>query len=545
MPFLTGTMGSPRNRVYIPKYGFADKPRPDLEPGYTPGALGGPSPSSPTSMSRRVTRRVAPIVPITNTLLSLGGATGQVPTPLVTPPELEEKTLGDPRLQELVDAARDDRLRLNRGGLLTTPRTRRVVRGLTGARRRLAGASGINTGLGPNADAFADALQRSTGFSPRAVGAWVASEGGAFENGGEAGPQNWLGVGYPGEPTPFGRSAYFSGSPRRAGRATGQWIKGEIGDEYGYGAAPTIEAMIPAAAGGTDQDFINALAASQWGTNVAHVAENLANVSVSQDPGAQRAYRRAATRARRAGIDPQSIAPPAGAPEATLVSQRQGPYAGSRRVVSSLLGQPVWGDKEPGHSAGGMHDPANPDAYAQDIGSAYTQGNPAEGEPAYGQGTVSEVVENLRRRGAEIPSDFQLGSNWEGNVDGYDIEFLTAPHGTGPHIHLGAEWTGEAAPSGTYAGAPGGVGGTAATLISAGVPAPLVGQAVAQAQAQPMIPLSPIEAPITTEVPLPEGYADAPSSGAPDGEDESRALLDLLTAAYAPALVGTRRRRRA
>ena len=117
-----------------------------------------------------------------------------------------------------------------------------------------------------------------------------------------------------------------------------------------------------------------------------------------------------------------------------------GPYAGSRRFVSKLVGQPVYGDKEPGHAGGGMHDPVNPMAYAQDINRP--GGRPSEGEPAFSEQTVDEIVRNLRSQGADIPGpkQFSLGENWEGPVKGYDVKFLTAPHGSGPHLHIGAEY---------------------------------------------------------------------------------------------------------
>lgn len=135
-----------------------------------------------------------------------------------------------------------------------------------------------------------------------------------------------------------------------------------------------------------------------------------------------------------------------------------GPYSGSRAMVRMLLGSSVRGDKEPGHSVGGMHDPNNPNAYAQDIGSAGA--NAAENEPSYSQATVSRVVRRLRKMGADIPKDFKLGQNYEGVVRGYQIEFLTAPHGTGDHIHLGAQWGTSPSSSGVSGGASATGGGT-------------------------------------------------------------------------------------
>ena len=261
-------------------------------------------------------------------------------------------------------------------------------------------------------------------------------------------------------------------------------------------------------------------------------------------------YLKRARVAKRLGIPLPGAGPVSGTPGAAQpvsLEKRPGPYAGSRRIVSSLLGQPVWGDKEPGHSAGGMHDPANPVAYAQDIGSAYTEGNPSEGEPPYSQDTVSGVVRRLRGRGADIPANFALGENWEGGVGGYDIEFLTAPHGTGPHIHLGAEYSGEAPPPGTYSGSPGSTSGQAASLVAAGAPAPLVGQAVAASNQRPPVALTSIAPPISTEVALPEDFQDLTSSGAPEPEGDDDYLLNLLSQIYQPqpgALVPQRRRRR-
>lgn len=162
-------------------------------------------------------------------------------------------------------------------------------------------------------------------------------------------------------------------------------------------------------------------------------------------------------KARRKGTTPRA-------------AQRKGKYAGSQKVVRELLGSKVRGDKEPGHSAGGMHDPANPAGYAQDIGSAGP--NRAEREPrsGYSQQTVSRIARKLRARGAKIPKDFKLGQNWTGTVQGYDIELLTATHGTGPHIHIGAEWTGGGTSSGGVSAPPSSFAGTGG--VSGGTTAP-------------------------------------------------------------------------
>jgi len=217
---------------------------------------------------------------------------------------LGPKTLGDVNAAELARARRLGTVRVSKQGVITTPAGRNAVNELRAARQYAGARNRIETGLGPNADAFAKALADYTHLNPRAVGAWVASEGGAYEAGGAAGPQNWLGVGYPGHPTPFGQSPNFSGTPERAGRATGAWMEGKIGAGYGYRAAPGIQAIVPAAAHAGPRAFVDALSASGWGTDVSHVQQNLASVRVHSDPQAVKALQVAKQNARAEGINP-------------------------------------------------------------------------------------------------------------------------------------------------------------------------------------------------------------------------------------------------
>lgn len=130
---------------------------------------------------------------------------------------------------------------------------------------------------GDEAKEFAQYLAKYTGLDPQFVGAWVQSEGGGYAAGGEAGKNNWLGVGYPGEPTPFGRSSYFEGGPKKAAKATADWIKGTLKGVpgYEYAAADGIKAIIPRAAGKGPKAALEALEDSGWGTDVSAVAQNL------------------------------------------------------------------------------------------------------------------------------------------------------------------------------------------------------------------------------------------------------------------------------
>lgn len=80
---------------------------------------------------------------------------------------------------------------------------------------------------------------------PKLAGEWVKQEGGGWGShgvsGGEAGEQNWLGVGYPGHTTSMSESHYFNGvTPKQAAKNTALWLEGKIGHEYGYKAADSI-----------------------------------------------------------------------------------------------------------------------------------------------------------------------------------------------------------------------------------------------------------------------------------------------------------------
>jgi hypothetical protein len=218
-------------------------------------------------------------------------------------------TLGVPQLRQVVQAARNDQLGVNQNGKLTIPATRRAARDLKEAKQEAARSGGGIEGIthGPQATRFANTLTRLTGIHPKAVGAWVQAEGGGWGgsgvSGGEAGKNNWLGVGYPGHQTPFARSPHFNTTPERAAKATAEWMEGKLGDEYDYGAAPSIETILPRSKGKGPQAFLQALADSGWGTTVEHVAQNLSMIrNRPADPEAVQKLQAAKQEARRLGI---------------------------------------------------------------------------------------------------------------------------------------------------------------------------------------------------------------------------------------------------
>ena len=218
------------------------------------------------------------------------------------------RTLGKPTIAQLTAAERKGQLQLNRKGRVTVPATRKAAHELTQA-RRVASDSGQIEGIthGPQAERFANTLAKLTGIDPKAIGAWVQAEGGGWGgtgvSGGEAGKNNWLGVGYPGEQTPFSQSPYFNRSPEEAAKATAEWMEGKIGHEYDYRAAPSIQQIIPRSRGRGPKAFLDALAASGWGTTVSSVAQDLSGITVSPpDPKAAQRLAAAKTQAQQLGI---------------------------------------------------------------------------------------------------------------------------------------------------------------------------------------------------------------------------------------------------
>jgi hypothetical protein len=115
---------------------------------------------------------------------------------------------------------------------------------------------------------FAQYLSHYSKLPPKLAGEWVKQEGGGYSNGGEAGKNNWLGVGYPAHPTSFSQSPYFNGSPKRAAKATAEWMEGKIGSQYGYQAAPSIQGIARMAKEGAPESEIRAYieGPSAWGT---------------------------------------------------------------------------------------------------------------------------------------------------------------------------------------------------------------------------------------------------------------------------------------
>lgn len=161
---------------------------------------------------------------------------------------------------------------------------------------------------------FAEALSKYSGLPPKLTGDWALREGGGWGSdgvsGGEAGEQNWLGIGYPGEQTDMSRSSYFNGvSPEEAGKNAARWIRGEIGGEYSYKAAPSIQAIDDLVKqGASDQEIRDYIAGpSMWGTGEIPNSPQVRVIPGTPTPQARQDLREAKARARNLGLNPDEL----------------------------------------------------------------------------------------------------------------------------------------------------------------------------------------------------------------------------------------------
>lgn len=306
---------------------------------------------------------------------------------------------------------------------------------------------------------FINTVAKETGLSPRVIAAQVLAEqsGDAATQREAEGNHNWLNIGYFDDgPDPGITGDAGWRSAKSAGKLTAAFFKGQK-----FGASQGIRNVLNTA-GRSDAEQMSALVNSGWASSGYGGTLQGTYSQISTKPKNVKKYRQAKRNLKiqkkklnKFGIQPKTKA-------SRDPFKLPGPHDGSQAMVSQLLGQKVKGDKEPGHSPTGYHSIAG--AYAQDIGSA--GGNAAEGEAGlgYNQQTLGKIVRNLRKKGAKVP-DLKIGDNWSGTVKGYDIQLITEVHGSGPHIHLGAKWNGQATGSGVVSGG-GAVGGGGATVVS-------------------------------------------------------------------------------
>lgn len=234
--------------------------------------------------------------------------------PSLTPP-LEQKTLGDPTAQQILQANQKGTLEVNKAGKLTIPSTRSAAQDLTAAKAEYqAKAIPHVTGLlNDEQERFAISLSKHSRIPLKLAAEWTLQESGASSAGagGEAGEQNQLGVGYPAHPTSFSQSPYFNNTtPEAAGKATAEWMEGKIGANYDYQAAPSIEGIPRLAKSGASEDEIRAYieGPSAWGTGA--IAQSGVTVSGGNaPPGVTRRLHTATTAAKDLGIPVRAATP--------------------------------------------------------------------------------------------------------------------------------------------------------------------------------------------------------------------------------------------
>lgn len=367
-----------------------------------------------------------------------------VPSPNAKPETFQgAKTAGEPSRRELQKAAKAGTLRVNQRGFATTPEVRKVGGELRQLRKKARRSNAPLPGLGPEESKVARKVLR-TGKKKGATRKELlaAAETGLVESGfknlgyGDADSEGWRQ-----ERT----SIYGTAEPRNVKAGAANFFSESVTDTGGTrGRGMTAGELAQAIQGSAYPERYD-----ERKPEAAAILKAFERGGLK--PGQQKRLQKVSKKARKLGL---KAAKPKGAASPSP-KKFPGAFEGSRDMVRKIVGTPVRGDKEYGHSTGGDHQPVagggSPAAYAQDINGD----NPSEHEPPYTQGTLDKITKNLRKLGADVPH-MVLGDptagNWEGVVKGYRIQILTNEGGEVSHIHVGARYTGDETSSGSYSG---------------------------------------------------------------------------------------------
>lgn len=407
--------------------------------------------------------------PVKQSLLKQGTAKAKTEKTLKSKPVTYEgnKTAGTPTLKALEAGSKSGTLKVNKKGFVTTRPVRRVGKELKQAKKAVAKAKPRIKGIthGPAATRFAERLAKETGLDAKAVGAWVQAEGGGSSgsgvSGGEAGRNNWLGVGYPGYQTSFAKTPQFNLGPERAAKATANWMRGKTGGAHTYNAAQGIEEIIPKAKGKGSAAFLRALDESGWGTGVENVAANLSSVSAdrgSGNPKAAKKLKKVKAKAKKLGLhagkpNKQS----GGSYPAKKAKKLKGAWAGSRTPIMRAVKGLGW--------IGGKRTPEENAAVEGATDSDHLTTNISTFAADIDPGT--EIAEKVAKRlGIQgwAPGTYERFSSPK--YPGYSFQLLWEVEGHYDHVHVGAEWTGEDLPAGAYKGGAGLGGGSGTGTVS-------------------------------------------------------------------------------
>jgi len=234
---------------------------------------------------------------------------------------------------------------------------------------------------------FAQWFAHYSNLPPKLADEWVKQEGGGYSNGGEAGPQNWLGVRYPAEPTPFSQT-HFNGTPKQAAKNTVLWMEGKLGKGTADEAASSIQQIIPLARSGASEAQVRAYieGPSAWGTGAIAQSGITASGTTTAAPSKQTLHvQRLAKAIKRSPVVRKGATGTIRHSGGSLVIQEtsDGPANVSKGVepqiaarllmLSKKTGKPVYvisGARTPQHSVevGGFANDPHTEGKAMDIG---------------------------------------------------------------------------------------------------------------------------------------------------------------------------------
>jgi hypothetical protein len=377
----------------------------------------------------------------------------QAPTPGKVPGPTSEGAVTPggrrPRIPSVNGFQSDPQRRTQSKRVEATPQQRKLVRRkLTeAAKRATEGGAEIRGPLTPGQKTFGKVLAKELGVSPQVVGAWMLKEQSwdYAEGYEQANYHNWLNI----QPVQVGGDQAIDShdpefnDPVSAARYTVRFINGDD-DTPGGGAAPELTQQIMALRNlRTPEEQAAAIASSVWGTG--DISGTMPLVSAGPTKKAKPIPKNLLRTARQVLGQNEAKAIVAQARGGTLPAQKQpGQYAGSKAVVRELLGPYTktqdWKDKEDrGDPGGTLHDIGTLNGYAADLDAD--------------EGIVDRIASKLGLDPDEVNyGDKGLESITSPRFPGYNIEFLPYYHGSGDHVHIGVEWTGEDLPPGTVLG---------------------------------------------------------------------------------------------
>ena len=392
------------------------------------------------------------------------------------------RVVGTIPAENVREAAEQGQLRRAKRKQVTTPEVRRVQKKVKRTAKRVArlrrkAGGRIDGPLTQGQKKFVQEFSKRTGINPRVAGAWVLAEmsGGAASGREAEGNHNWLNIAYfdsgPGSIT---QDAVWS-DPTSAAKASAQFLRGKR-----FGASQGIRNILPQARGRSDEAQIQAIAGSGWassgyeGGNSLRGTRDLVSVRPA-NPKVTAKLKKATGKLQRLDEKAAELGLPTRRERQSggvswgpkKARKRGGAWAGTQGILERAgRGFTISSRKRAASdplsqsNPGSDHNTANPDAYAHDI-------------PAVGDENGIPIAEAYHKRlGLNEPLAIGTYNNYTSRkYPGYRFQILWNVSGHYDHVHVGAKWTGEDLPAGTYYGGSGGTyssGGSGGTEIAAG-----------------------------------------------------------------------------